>query len=158
MSACLCCTLIVWKWSVNRLYIKNYNRFNTIETRKRRERNNICEDLSPKIPNENVASVLASVTRVWAELEELEIEVGVKTQRSPDLGFCYMIFRWANGSSLNQVLKGSDMSVGDFVRSTKQLVDLLGQIANAAPELNKKCRQAVKLIDRGVVTYLLGDL
>jgi ATP-dependent RNA helicase HelY len=95
---------------------------------------------------------------LWAELEELEIEVGVKTQRSPDLGFCYMIFRWANGSSLNQVLKGSDMSVGDFVRSTKQLVDLLGQIGNAAPDLNKKCRQAVKLIDRGVVTYLMGEV
>jgi hypothetical protein len=24
--------------------------------------------------------------------------------------------------------------------------------------LNKKCREAVKLIDRGVVTYLLGDI
>jgi ATP-dependent RNA helicase HelY len=56
------------------------------------------------------------------------------------------------------VLKGSDRAVGDFVRSTKQLIDLLGQIANAAPELNKKCREAVKLIDRGVVTYLLGDV
>ncbi|MGI9226247.1 MAG: DEAD/DEAH box helicase, partial [Candidatus Nanopelagicaceae bacterium] len=114
------------------------------------------EELSPKIPNDNVAQALASITSVWAELEELEIEVGVKTQRPPDLGFCYMIYRWANGSSLNQVLKGSDMSVGDFVRSTKQLVDLLGQIANAAPDLNKKCRQAVNLIDRGVITYLLA--
>jgi len=116
------------------------------------------EDLSPKIPNDNVANTLAAVTRIWAEIEELEIEVGVKTQRAPDLGFCYMIFRWANGSSLNQVLKGSDMSVGDFVRSTKQLIDLLGQIANASPELNKKCREAVKSIDRGVVTYLLGEI
>ena len=116
------------------------------------------EDLSPKIPNDNVANTLAAVTRVWAEIEELEIEVGVKTQRAPDLGFCYMIFRWANGSSLNQVLKGSDMSVGDFVRSTKQLIDLLGQIASASPELNKKCREAVKSIDRGVVTYLLGEI
>lgn len=116
------------------------------------------EDLSPKIPNDNVADTLAAVTRVWAEIEELEIEVGVKTQRAPDLGFCYMIFRWANGSSLNQVLKGSDMSVGDFVRSTKQLIDLLGQIASASPELNKKCREAVKSIDRGVVTYLLGEI
>ena len=116
------------------------------------------EDLSPKIPNDNVANTLASVTRVWAEIEELEIEVGVKTQRAPDLGFCYMIFRWANGSSLHQVLKGSDMSVGDFVRSTKQLIDLLGQIANASPELNKKCREAVKSIDRGVVTYLLEEV
>jgi ATP-dependent RNA helicase HelY len=116
------------------------------------------EDLSPKIPNDTVANALAVITRIWAELEELEIEVGVKTQRAPDFGFCYMIYRWANGTSLNQVLKGSDMSVGDFVRSTKQLVDLLGQIANASPELNKKCREAIKSIDRGVVTYLLGDV
>jgi ATP-dependent RNA helicase HelY len=116
------------------------------------------DDVSPKIPTDTVAQTLSSITRVWAELEELEIEVGVKTQRSPDFGFCYMIYRWANGATLNQVLKGSEMSVGDFVRSTKQLIDLLGQIANAAPELNKKCRQAVKSIDRGVVTYLLGDI
>ncbi|CAB4907484.1 unannotated protein [freshwater metagenome] len=116
------------------------------------------EDLPPKIPNDTVANALALITRIWAELEELEIEVGVKTQRAPDFGFCHMIFRWANGTSLNQVLKGSDMSVGDFVRSTKQLVDLLGQIANASPELNKKCREAIKSIDRGVVTYLLGDV
>ena len=116
------------------------------------------EDLSPKIPNDTVANALAAITRVWAEIEDMEIEAGVKTQRAPDFGFCYMIFRWANGSSLSHVLKGSDMSVGDFVRSTKQLVDLLGQIANASPELNTKCRQAVKSIDRGVVTYLLGDV
>jgi ATP-dependent RNA helicase HelY len=116
------------------------------------------EDLSPKIPNDVVANALALITRIWAELEELEIEVGVKTQRAPDFGFCYMIYRWANGTSLNQVLKGSDMSVGDFVRSTKQLVDLLGQIATASPDLNKKCREAIKSIDRGVVNYLLGDV
>jgi ATP-dependent RNA helicase HelY len=116
------------------------------------------EDLSPKIPNDAVAQALASVTRVWAEIEEMEIEAGLKTQRAPDLGFCYMIFRWANGASLSHVLKGSDMSVGDFVRSTKQLVDLLGQIASASPELNAKCRQAVKSIDRGVITYLLADI
>jgi len=116
------------------------------------------EDLSPKIPNDVVANAIALITRIWAELEDLELEVGVKTQRAPDFGFCHMIYRWANGTSLNQVLKGSDMSVGDFVRSTKQLVDLLGQIATASPDLNKKCREAVKLIDRGVVTYLLGDV
>jgi ATP-dependent RNA helicase HelY len=116
------------------------------------------EDFSPKIPNDVVANALAAITRIWAELEELEIEVGVKTQRAPDIGFCYMIYKWANGTSLNQVLKGSDMSVGDFVRSTKQLVDLVGQIATASPDLNKKCREAIKSIDRGVVSYLLGEV
>jgi ATP-dependent RNA helicase HelY len=59
---------------------------------------------------------------------------------------------------LNNVLKGSDMSVGDFVRSTKQLIDLMNQIAGASEKLRPVCRDAVKRLDRGVVSYMLGDL
>jgi ATP-dependent RNA helicase HelY len=50
------------------------------------------------------------------------------------------------------------MSVGDFVRSTKQLIDLMNQIAAASEKLRPTCREAVKRIDRGVVSYMLGDL
>jgi len=59
---------------------------------------------------------------------------------------------------LQSVLKGSDMSVGDFVRSTKQLVDLLNQIAGSSEKLRANCREAVKRIDRGVVSYLMGEI
>jgi ATP-dependent RNA helicase HelY len=50
------------------------------------------------------------------------------------------------------------MSVGDFVRSTKQLIDLLNQIAGASENLRSTCKDAVKKIDRGVVAYLMGEL
>ncbi len=116
------------------------------------------EDLAPKIPHQNVATALGEIARVWGQLEEIEEKHQVQTQKAPDLGFCYIAYRWANGNSLNNVLKGSDMSVGDFVRSTKQLIDLMNQIATASEKLRPTCREAVKRIDRGVVSYMLDDL
>jgi ATP-dependent RNA helicase HelY len=117
-----------------------------------------ADNVAPKMPSPRVSSALADVISIWAELEELETEYGVKTQRQPDAGFCWVSYRWANGNSLQNVLKGTDMSVGDFVRSTKQLADLLNQIASASEKLRPVCKDAVKRIDRGVVAFLMGDL
>jgi ATP-dependent RNA helicase HelY len=117
-----------------------------------------ADNVAPKMPSPRVSSALADVISIWAELEELETEYGVKTQRQPDAGFCWVSYRWANGNSLQNVLKGTDMSVGDFVRSTKQLSDLLNQIAAASEKLRPVCKDAVKRIDRGVVAFLMGDL
>ena len=116
------------------------------------------ENYAPKMPHNNVAQALVSIVAIWSELEELEERFGVKTQREPDFGFAFISYKWAQGSSLQSVLKGSDMSVGDFVRSTKQLIDLLTQIAGASPELRKTCREGVARLDRGVISYMLADL
>ena len=115
------------------------------------------ENLAPKLPSQKVTSTLTEIISLWAALEKIENDFGVKTQREPDAGFCFISYKWASGNSLNSVLKGSDMSVGDFVRSTKQLVDLLNQIAGASDKLRPVCKDAVKRIDRGVVAYLMGD-
>ena len=116
------------------------------------------EAYAPKMPNDNVANALVAVSKIWIELEEIENQFDVKTQREPDFGFCYAAFRWANGHSLSRVLKGTDMTVGDFVRSIKQLIDLLTQIGGAAEELRPACREGIKRLDRGVISYMLGDL
>ena len=116
------------------------------------------EKFAPKMPSAKVSSALTEVISIWAQLEEIEVQYGVKTQREPDAGFCWIAYKWASGGSLQSVLKGSDMSVGDFVRSTKQLVDLLNQIAGASEKLRPNCREAVKRIDRGVVSYLMGEI
>jgi ATP-dependent RNA helicase HelY len=117
-----------------------------------------AENYAPKMPHENVANALVAVSRVWIELEALENEYDVKTQREPDFGFCYASYRWANGHSLSSILKGTDMTVGDFVRSIKQLIDLLTQIGGAAESLRPLCRDGIKRLDRGVVSYMLGEL
>jgi ATP-dependent RNA helicase HelY len=116
------------------------------------------DDYAPKMPHQNVTNALSEIIRIWAKLEEIENEFDVKTQKEPDFGFAYISYRWAQGNSLTSVLKGSDMSVGDFVRSTKQLMDLLMQIAGASEQLRPVCREGIKRLDRGVVSYLAQDL
>lgn len=110
----------------------------------------------PKIPNSQVQDALKEVVSIWSKLHNLESEYDVKTQREPDFGFCWMAFRWGGGHGLNSVLRNSDLSVGDFVRAIKQLIDLLNQVSGAKPELREKCLSAIKKIDRGVVIYLGG--
>ena len=117
-----------------------------------------ADNYAPKIPHQNVANALAAVAKIWNQLEDIENEFDVRTQREPDFGFCYASYRWANGHSLSSILKGTDMTVGDFVRSTKQLIDLLTQIAGASEALRSTCRDGVKRLDRGVVSYMLGEL
>ena len=116
------------------------------------------ENYAPKMPHRNVANALAVVAKIWVELEDIENEFDVKTQREPDFGFCYAAYRWANGHSLSSVIKGTDMTVGDFVRCIKQLIDLLTQIGGAAENLRPVCKEGVKRLDRGVVSYMLGEL
>ena len=116
------------------------------------------ENFAPKMPNQNVANALAAVVKIWNELEDIESEFEVQTQREPDFGFCNTSYRWANGHSLSSVLKGTDMTVGDFVRSTRQLIDLLTQIGGASEELRPICKEGIKRLDRGVISDMLGDV
>jgi ATP-dependent RNA helicase HelY len=77
-------------------------------------------------------------------------------QREPDLGFAWPAYRWASGHSLDAVLSDADMPAGDFVRWCKQLIDVLGQIGEAAPEgspVRRTSRKAVEGLLRGVVAY-----
>ena len=117
-----------------------------------------AENLSPKMPHQNVAHALAEVSKIWAQLEKMENEFEVRTQREPDFGFCFASYRWANGHSLGSILKGTDMTVGDFVRSIRQLIDLLTQIGGAAESLRPLCKDAIKRLDRGVISDMLADV
>ena len=116
------------------------------------------ENLAPRIPSGNVQEVLSQMVKIWTTLNILEAKHSVDTQREPDFGFCWISFRWANGHSLQSVLKGSDLSVGDFVRSVRQLIDLLNQIATASESLRPKCKEAMRKLDRGVVAYMMTNL
>jgi ATP-dependent RNA helicase HelY len=92
---------------------------------------------------------------IWADLDALEREHRVSFLREPDLGFAWAAYRWAGGSSLEDVLVDVDLAPGDFVRWVKQLLDLGDQIADAAGDtpLRSTAREAVKAMRRGVVAY-----
>ncbi|GGQ15289.1 DEAD/DEAH box helicase [Streptosporangium pseudovulgare] len=118
------------------------------------------EGRQPRLPGGEAQKALADMIRLWAELEAIEGDHGLSFLREPDAGFAWAAFRWARGHNLDAVLGdgigGSELAAGDFVRWTKQLLDLLGQIAEAAPANSKVKQTAGKAMDalrRGVVAY-----
>ena len=84
----------------------------------------------PRLPRGRVREVLTAMGRIGAELDEIENEHRLSFLRDPDPGFAWAAHAWAQGQPLEEVL--SDLTPGDFVRATKQLIDLLDQIADAA--------------------------
>ena len=89
----------------------------------------------PRLPKGPVPDVLAAMVRTWSELDQLEKDNDLSFLREPDLGFAWAAYRWARGAKLESVLDESpDLTPGDFVRAVKQLIDLLDQIASAAPD------------------------
>ncbi len=80
---------------------------------------------------------------------------GLTLTRQLDPGFADPAYRWARGDALEDVLATEDITPGDFVRVTKQLIDLLRQVALVAddPEVQATARAAVDACQRGVVAY-----
>jgi ATP-dependent RNA helicase HelY len=116
----------------------------------------------PRLPPGAARDALAEMVRMWGALEEREHDHRLDGPREPDLGFAWTAWRWASGHPLDSVLRDSDLQAGDFVRSTKQVIDLLGQVADAArvdagdPDLariGEAARRAAELLRRGVVAY-----
>jgi ATP-dependent RNA helicase HelY len=109
----------------------------------------------PRLPGGQVRPVLAEMVSVWSGLDAIEKDNRVSFLREPDLGFAWAAHAWARGKPLESVL-GPDLTPGDFVRSVKQLMDLLGQVAVAAGRdapLKRTALAAVDALRHGVVTY-----
>ena len=106
-----------------------------------------------KVPRGEVQNALAVISKIYGKIHEAESDLNLEPMRSPDFGFCWASHKWASGHSLTSILKGSELTVGDFVRSMKQIIDLLRQLRAAAPDLQVVIDQALGKIDRGVIAY-----
>ncbi len=93
------------------------------------------------------------VERLAAGLQAEELAAGLPPTRSPDPGFAAIAGRWASGEDLAPLLGDGELSGGDFVRNVKQLVDLLRQLGERAPDpaTRSAARSAVDRLLRGVV-------
>jgi ATP-dependent RNA helicase HelY len=115
----------------------------------------------PSVPRGALTEAVDSTLKVWADLEGAESAHGLQLTREPDLGFVWPMYRWARGESLSKVLASvhgieGDMPAGDFVRWARQVVDLLGQLAQAdgvSAEFRAVARQAGAAVNRGVLAY-----
>jgi ATP-dependent RNA helicase HelY len=110
---------------------------------------------SPRIPGGAVKGAIGQMVRLWGELTKLEAGHHLDFLRQPDPGFAWAAYRWAEGDELDSVLTDVDLAAGDFVRWMKQLLDLTGQVADAAGDspLRGTAREAVRRLRRGVVAY-----
>ncbi|WP_406033075.1 DEAD/DEAH box helicase [Nocardioides sp. NBC_00163] len=109
----------------------------------------------PRLPGGRVKDVIAETVRLWGQLDALERDHKLDFLRQPDLGFAWAAYRWAEGDELDDVLSEVELAAGDFVRWVKQLIDLCGQVADAAGDvpLRRTARQTMDLLKRGVVAY-----
>jgi ATP-dependent RNA helicase HelY len=112
--------------------------------------------LRPRMPSVSLESAVDIVVREWSVLEDAEEANRLPLTGEPELGLVWPIFKWAKGKHLQEVLNGTDLAAGDFVRWVKQVIDLLDQLAKIPgldPRLSRLCSEAIILVRRGVVAY-----
>jgi ATP-dependent RNA helicase HelY len=113
------------------------------------------DESAPQIPGGAVKHALEQMSALWSRLRDVEAAHQLDFLREPDPGFSWAAWRWAGGATLEQILQDDpDLTAGDFVRSCKQLIDLLAHVALIAHEpVRSTARATLEAVRRGVVTY-----
>ncbi|WP_129339332.1 DEAD/DEAH box helicase [Cellulomonas endophytica] len=121
----------------------------------RSRRDDAGEPAVPGGPSGSLGRALEETVRAWSQLEDVESLHRLDTVQPLDLGLVQAVHRWASGRSLDVVLRGSDLAAGDFVRWCKQVVDVLDQLQQAAPDpvTRRTAGRAIDAVRRGVVAY-----
>jgi ATP-dependent RNA helicase HelY len=121
--------------------------------------------LAAEVPTQRLRQALQHTSRLSAGLRADEQAHRIALSREPDDGFVNVIYRWARTGDLAAALAaadaqgaGSPLSAGDFVRWCRQVLDLLDQVRNAAPdaELRAAAKRAINDVRRGVVAVDAG--
>ncbi len=111
-------------------------------------------DYEPKLPKGNFRQALEATEEIQEKLLELQIEHRLPRETQLELNLCWPMYRWATGARLDDVLKLSGLLPGDFIRWSKQTIDLLDQLAQGAdPQLAETAYKAMDLVKRGIVAY-----
>ena len=110
-------------------------------------------------PTAEVADALDTIEDIAVTLTAREVDAGLPATRPLDAGFAEAAWRWAGGADLDEVLGETERTAGDFVRTTKQVADLLRQLADAAGgdparrALATAAPTAARALVRGVVAH-----
>lgn len=113
------------------------------------------EEVDPRdLPRGPFLTALDATERLWAELDDVERAHGLPGTEPLATGLAAGIYRWARGGALDQSLYESGLAAGDFVRWSKQVIDLLDQISVVASgETGRAARAALDLVRRGIVAH-----
>ena len=111
-------------------------------------------DYEPKLPKGNFRDALDATEAIQLDLAELQDKYQLPEETPLDLGLSYSMYRWATGARLDDVLKSSGLLAGDFIRWSKQIIDLLDQLAQGAdPVVAETAYKAMDQVKRGIVAY-----
>jgi ATP-dependent RNA helicase HelY len=107
----------------------------------------------PWFPSQQVRERVDELDAIVIDLNRDEAMLRIPPTRRPEPSFFPLAYAWASGEPLDRVLEEEDLSGGDFVRHVKLLVDLLHQVARAAPlaSTRRVAEQAAHALVRGVV-------
>ena len=106
------------------------------------------------LPRGAFRPALEKTITLWSRLEDLEQENRLPGSEPPSTAISLAMWMWSRGSGLDAVLSEADMAAGDFVRWTKQTIDLLDQLSLVANgNIGRVARQALESIRRGIVAY-----
>mgnify|MGYP000847083896 FL=1 len=106
------------------------------------------------LPRGNFRTAFDATGTLWSELDDLEQLHKLPGSQPLATGLALAMYRWASGTSLDAVLQEADMAAGDFVRWTKQTIDLLDQLSVVADgDVGRTARKALDAIRRGIVAY-----
>lgn len=103
-----------------------------------------------------LGEVLERLEVIEEEMKSAEDKRGLDLLGSLDTGFGEAAYRWAGGAELEEMLsRFPDWSVGDMVRTMKQVIDLLRQISEVTedPVTERNLDRAMGMVDRGIVGY-----
>ncbi len=108
----------------------------------------------PTWPTDAGRAAWTRLFEIYKGIHDRERSRGLELTREPDPGFAEKAYRWTAGAPLERVLDEDD-APGDFVRSIKQLVDLLRQLEPLATSesLSAAIAEAHDGLHRGVVAY-----
>jgi len=106
------------------------------------------------LPKGQFLDALHETQALWNDLEELETYHQLPGTQPLATGLCMAMYKWAKGNRLNDVLYDADMPAGDFVRWSKQTIDLLDQLSQASEgKLKNTARTALDQVRRGIVAF-----
>lgn len=113
--------------------------------------------------NAPVFNTVLKMKELFIRISDMCLNNHLDALRPLDFGAIDMIYDWAQGADLLDILQNTDITGGDFVRFAKRLIDLLNQLAvaseylkilpNVDDSLAHNAYEAAKLINRGVVAY-----
>ena len=111
----------------------------------------------PWYPSADMRRRFRQIQAQHLDLALAEEEARLPPTRPPDPGFVAIAHGWALGVPLDDILNDEDsgpsLTAGDFIRTTKQLIDLLRQIGQLAPEpaTARAARSAADAVHRDLV-------